>query len=323
MVSTQTTMSDSDLNARALPYSDWEHVAADRNRLKQFIVLLHQKMGDYGWPDTHPVKHLIREKLNLEGTHLFPAVGTAIEPAINNPILAVTESKRDSVENDWRKLALQFDGHRMQALSHLRTLLANPETHAGAVTDFLSAAPLTGEAVLTKRIAEMAGEAQLLSESSQTEQHETQHGIAHSLGGFRAGFQSEFKRKPTEQEIWNHAIRSWRDLNTGSKAEPVITTDLSDNFKGSNATLVGAIQALLSLDAANALTPHGVGGHARTLLTAASVRLAAPASEKLQGLESWLRYTAIKHRATNGSFSDADTLCIWADEIASIQKQDK
>ena len=42
---------------------------------------------------------------------------------------------------------------------------------------------------------------------------ETQYGIAHSLGGFRGGFASEHARNPTEQEIWNHAIRSWRDLN--------------------------------------------------------------------------------------------------------------
>ena len=42
---------------------------------------------------------------------------------------------------------------------------------------------------------------------------ETQHGIAHTCAGFHGGFTSEHGRKPTEQEIWNHAIRSWRDLN--------------------------------------------------------------------------------------------------------------
>jgi len=46
----------------------------------------------------------------------------------------------------------------------------------------------------------------------------TQHGIAHSLGGFRGGFASEHGRKPTEQEIWNHAIRAWRDLNPATTA---------------------------------------------------------------------------------------------------------
>jgi hypothetical protein len=36
--------------------------------------------------------------------------------------------------------------------------------------------------------------------------------IPHSLGGFRGAFESEHGRKPTEQEIWNAAICSWRDL---------------------------------------------------------------------------------------------------------------
>lgn len=36
--------------------------------------------------------------------------------------------------------------------------------------------------------------------------------IPHSLGGFRGAFESEHRRKPTEQEIWNAAIRSWRDI---------------------------------------------------------------------------------------------------------------
>lgn len=36
--------------------------------------------------------------------------------------------------------------------------------------------------------------------------------IPHSLGGFRGAFESEHGRKPTEQEIWNAAIRSWRDI---------------------------------------------------------------------------------------------------------------
>jgi hypothetical protein len=49
---------------------------------------------------------------------------------------------------------------------------------------------------------------------------ETQHGIAHSLAGFKGGFFSENKRQPTEQEIWNHAIRSWCDLHPTTTAMP-------------------------------------------------------------------------------------------------------
>lgn len=37
--------------------------------------------------------------------------------------------------------------------------------------------------------------------------------VSHTLAGFTAVFISEFKRHPKHQEIWNNAIRSWRDLN--------------------------------------------------------------------------------------------------------------
>lgn len=60
---------------------------------------------------------------------------------------------------------------------------------------------------------------------------------------------------------------------------PVIPTDQwPDEFKGDNAKLIGCINALLSMDAAGALVPHGIGAHARSLLAAAAQRLApAPA----------------------------------------------
>lgn len=60
--------------------------------------------------------------------------------------------------DNWRRLALQFDNHRMQALGHLKAVV-NP----GAVFDaykaakaFLNAPPLDGEKVLAQRIAELA-----------------------------------------------------------------------------------------------------------------------------------------------------------------------
>jgi hypothetical protein len=50
---------------------------------------------------------------------------------------------------------------------------------------------------------------------------------------------------------------------------------MTDRFNGDNAKLVSAIEALLELDASGSLVPHGVGGHARTMLEAAAVRLSA------------------------------------------------
>jgi hypothetical protein len=44
-------------------------------------------------------------------------------------------------DGEWRKLAHQFDRHRMQAIAHLKTLLENPESHRQAVIDFLAAPP--------------------------------------------------------------------------------------------------------------------------------------------------------------------------------------
>lgn len=70
-------------------------------------------------------------------------------------IKSQNEEDEDS-EATWRRLALQFDGHRMQALAHLKLLLANPELHKEAVEKFLSAPPLSGEEVLAERIKEIA-----------------------------------------------------------------------------------------------------------------------------------------------------------------------
>lgn len=61
----------------------------------------------------------------------------------------------DDTNAEWRRLALQFDGHRMRALAHLRCLLENHESHAEAVRAFLTAPPLSGEQVLNDRIAAM------------------------------------------------------------------------------------------------------------------------------------------------------------------------
>lgn len=47
------------------------------------------------------------------------------------------------------------------------------------------------------------------------------------------------------------------------------------DFNGDTPHLIRCIESLLRLDASGALVPHGVGGHARTLLAAAAARLAS------------------------------------------------
>lgn len=63
-------------------------------------------------------------------------------------------------DDEWRRLALQFDGHRMQALACIKALLNAPERHRAAAYEFLAAPPLSGEQVLADRIAALASPAQ-------------------------------------------------------------------------------------------------------------------------------------------------------------------
>ena len=63
----------------------------------------------------------------------------------------------EAAEN-WRRLALQFDNHRLQAIGHLKAV-TNPAAcfdKYKAAKAFLSAPPLGGEEVLAQRIAALA-----------------------------------------------------------------------------------------------------------------------------------------------------------------------
>jgi hypothetical protein len=69
--------------------------------------------------------------------------------------LAAAPAPSDA-EADWRRLALQFDGHRMQAIGHLKAMLQDPQAHREVAEKFLSAGPLSGEEVLAERIKQLA-----------------------------------------------------------------------------------------------------------------------------------------------------------------------
>lgn len=53
-------------------------------------------------------------------------------------------------------------------------------------------------------------------------------------------------------------------------------------FRGDNVMLCDCIKALIEMDDANALWPHGIGGHARCLLEACYRRLKNPRRRKRQ-----------------------------------------
>lgn len=63
---------------------------------------------------------------------------------------------KDDTEMTWRNLALQFDGHRMQAICFLKQILNElPETEFVEAREFLKSGPLSGEEVLRQRLADI------------------------------------------------------------------------------------------------------------------------------------------------------------------------
>ena len=64
-------------------------------------------------------------------------------------------------KENWRRLALQFDNHRLQALGHLKAIL-RPDSSVDEYKTaelFLKAPPLDGESVLAQRIAKLSAAA--------------------------------------------------------------------------------------------------------------------------------------------------------------------
>ena len=49
-------------------------------------------------------------------------------------------------------------------------------------------------------------------------------------------------------------------------------TDFTDEFRGGDEALLASARALLAMDAAGSLVPHGLGGHGRNLLNALGAR---------------------------------------------------
>lgn len=97
---------------------------------------------------------------------------------------------------------------------------------------------------------------------------------------------------------------------------------LTDKFNGDNAKLIDAIESMLDLDAKGALVPHGVGGHARTMLAAAAVRLAAsPAADSQDERAAFIKaYAAAKpasaHQARDVFDQDWHSKQMWSAGIA-------
>lgn len=60
-----------------------------------------------------------------------------------------------------------------------------------------------------------------------------------------------------------------------ASARKSVGLGFEDSFNGNTDQLLGSAKALLELDAAGALVPHGIGGHARKIINALAARLEA------------------------------------------------
>jgi len=111
-------------------------------------------------PETWHLVDKLVEQLKAAGD-------TAFIDEAPTPAAALAPAEADDDE-EWRRLALQFDGHRMQAIGLLKlinhTLKGGPafstEKIQGDIARFLSEPPLSGEEVLAERIARAAAPTQ-------------------------------------------------------------------------------------------------------------------------------------------------------------------
>ncbi|AKJ28813.1 hypothetical protein [Caldimonas brevitalea] len=90
------------------------------------------------------------------------------------------------------------------------------------------------------------------------------------------------EQEPHDFEMWwsEHAAdktqrEAWAAYTAARDGATEVSPVAEDGFRGDTTHLVNCIDALLKLDAKGVLVPHGIGGHARQLLAAASSRLAA------------------------------------------------
>lgn len=102
------------------------------------------------------------------------AEGSKVRPLYAHPAPATLadETLRAEVEdtqNQWRDLALQFDCHRIQALSWLKAMLVDPVKHKEGAASFVSSPPLSGEKVLAERLAALSQPAPVVEDGTARE----------------------------------------------------------------------------------------------------------------------------------------------------------
>jgi hypothetical protein len=83
--------------------------------------------------------------------------------------------------------------------------------------------------------------------------------------------------KPEQQRKLDSTMEMGQSLEgSKNKGASYIETEgvvLLDTFRGDIFQLIDSIKSLIELDMENALVPHGIGGHARNLLSSSAIRL--------------------------------------------------
>lgn len=73
---------------------------------------------------------------------------------------------------------------------------------------------------------------------------------------------------------------------------------LEDTFKGDTLHLIDCIDALVEMSDKGVIVPHGLGGHARTLLSAAAVRLLASLRSEAKTIDMLIVEQRVRGQST-------------------------
>lgn len=99
-----------------------------------------------------------------------------------------------------------------------------------------------------------------------------------------------------ERIVTTLSRRTWQETNDGVGFIPLYTApqpaeQQPDTFNGDDETLISSAKSLLALDAKGALSPHGIGGHARGIISAfiARMNVEQQPAQDVAGLESALK----------------------------------
>lgn len=114
--------------------------------------------------------------------------------------------------NAWRRLALQFDNHRMHAIWHLKHVLhpCGGQDERDHAEEFLKAPPLDGEAVLAERIAALAAAPQ----PPEAEKHVAHGGAENGQKTVETRMDTGFQRGAELAQVprFNHAAKRKLEL---------------------------------------------------------------------------------------------------------------